>query len=412
MAIEGEGSCRLSRRRALLSVPGLLAVSQATAFTTEKSARASLESYARKLMDASGTPGVSLVYGTGPSPSLTLNLGQMNADTGERVRASTLFPVASISKMVFAYGVLKYALQGKFDIDRPLASYALPAYLPKFAGRTKVTARDVLSHRSGLPNWIDGGVERPEEMAAARGRFRYSGEGYFWLQLAIEAVSGLSLNGFMTTVLFKPEGMANSTYVWGSGLAHRVAFGHVSERVASDQGLRDVLALIEPIAEKWGVLIGDWTHEQWLRAARLINPQGEHRKITFSNAAASLVMTMDDLYHFMTLLRSNWVEQGPVSGTVADQMRDPAVRVASRLDFWWGLGCAIERRADGSLVVGHEGNNLSYRAYAGIEPSTGAVLAIATNGDGGLGVYERLVRRIFGFDQLSFLAKLNPNYAN
>lgn len=406
-----EGVDGLTRRRALLSVPGLLAASHVFSSARNASTDKDLEIYAQQLMAVSGTPGLSLAFGTDAQPSFRMRLGLTNVETREPVQANTLFPVASISKMVFAYGVLKYASQGSFDIDRPLVSYVLPTYLSKVPGLEKVTAREILSHSSGLPNWIDDDNGKFETPAKARGRFRYSGEAYFWLQLAVEAASGLSLNRFMTTVLFEPEGMKNSTFLWDSGLAKRVAFGHESGRVAVDQGVRGVLPLIEPIAAEWEVLIQDWTHDEWLRAAASIDPEGEHSKITFSNAAASLVTTSDDLYHFMTLLRATGAEPRRRSSTVAEHMLEPSVRVAEGVDYWWGLGCSVEKRSDGSHVVGHEGNNYSYRAYAGLEPETGRILVIVTNGDGGLGVYERLVRRILGHDQLSFLANLNPNYA-
>lgn len=407
-----EGVYGLTRRHALLSVSGLLAANKVAASKRISSTDEDLEIYAKRLMAASGTPGLSLAFGSDTKPSLKVRLGLTNVETQEPVRANTLFPVASISKMVFAYGVLKYALQGSFDIDRPLVSYVVPPYLRKIPGFNKITAREILSHSSGLPNWIDDGNGELDTAARVRGRFRYSGEAYFWLQLAIEAASGLSLNRFAKTVVFEPEGMRNSAFLWDSALAERVAFGHESGRVAVDQGVRRVLHLIEPIAAEWEVPIQDWTHDEWLRAAALIDPKGDHSKITFSNAAASLVMTSDDLYRFMTLLRAAGAETRTQPSKVAKEMLKPRVRVADGVDFWWGLGCSIEQRSDGSYIAGHEGNNRSYRAYAGLEPVTGKILVIATNGDGGLGVYERLVRRIFGHDQISFLANLNPNYAS
>ena len=50
----------------------------------------------------------------------------------------------------------------------------------------------VLSHTSGLPNWRpDGGAARVQQRSG--NRFGYSGEGYVWLGMVIEKLTGLPL---------------------------------------------------------------------------------------------------------------------------------------------------------------------------------------------------------------------------
>ena len=64
---------------------------------------------------------------------------------------SSVFEAASLSKPVFTYGVLKPVDQGKLDLDTPLSSYLPKSYVPdERVG--KITARLVLSHRTGFPN--------------------------------------------------------------------------------------------------------------------------------------------------------------------------------------------------------------------------------------------------------------------
>ncbi|WP_341711842.1 serine hydrolase domain-containing protein [Erythrobacter sp.] len=365
-----------------------------------------LAEYANRLMAASGTPGISLAFGAGERPSTLLALGRANVDTGMRVTEDTVFQAASISKMVFALAVLEFARDGGIDLDRPMVSYLRPSYLPSTSGIDSVTAWQVLSHSSGLPNWFDDQPQAGENPPIVPGRFRYSGEAYFWLQLVIEHLSGKGLNAFMQESLFAPAGMRSSAYVWDSSWAGRMAWGHEQGRVAADQGLRNVLEMVEPLAAEWGKPLGTWSHQEWLAAATRLDPDTSHSKITFQNAAASLVCTAHDLYRF---LRHAYRIMSRRRGA-ADDMFAPAIRVAQGVDNWWGLGCSLELRSGGGRIAGHEGNNFTFRAYAGIDLVTGEALAILTNGDGGFGVYERLVRRITGRDQLSFVANLNPNH--
>jgi len=49
--------------------------------------------------------------------------GVMNADTKKTVTNKTVFQAASLSKPVFAYGVMKLVDEGKLSLDTPLNKY-------------------------------------------------------------------------------------------------------------------------------------------------------------------------------------------------------------------------------------------------------------------------------------------------
>jgi CubicO group peptidase (beta-lactamase class C family) len=68
---------------------------------------------------------------------------------------------ASLTKAVFAYLVLQLADKRLLDLDKPVYQY-LPKPLPEYPDYTdlatdpryqRITARRLLSHTSGLPNW-------------------------------------------------------------------------------------------------------------------------------------------------------------------------------------------------------------------------------------------------------------------
>ena len=67
------------------------------------------------------------------------------------VNENSLFPVASISKWITSFGILKLVELGKLDLDQPIDNYLTRWNLPKSEfDNKKVTIRKLLSHSSGL----------------------------------------------------------------------------------------------------------------------------------------------------------------------------------------------------------------------------------------------------------------------
>jgi CubicO group peptidase (beta-lactamase class C family) len=146
--------------------------------------------------------------------------------SGQPVRPAdgqTVFRAASLSKPVFAHVVMGLVRDGVMDLDRPLGAY-LPKPIADYppygdligdARVAAITARLVLSHRSGLPNWRWQSRDRKLRFQSAPGeRFQYSGEGYQLLQFVIEQRTGKDLETLAWEALFQPLGLARTSFAW------------------------------------------------------------------------------------------------------------------------------------------------------------------------------------------------------
>ena len=155
---------------------------------------------------------------------------------------------ASLSKAVFGTLVMKLAREGVIDLDKPLESY-LPHPIHEYPGTEKwhedfrdlradslyhrITARMCLSHTTGFPNWR---WYEPDEklrcLFTPGARYSYSGEGLTYLQVVLEKITGRNVEDLMQEKLFKPLGMARSSYLWQSAFADDFALGHLADGAA------------------------------------------------------------------------------------------------------------------------------------------------------------------------------------
>ena len=122
--------------------------------------------------------------------------GSCRNERGDPVTGDTVFAVASLSKPPFAYLALRLCEDGLLDLDTPLAEFDPEPYDahgldPQAPELRHITARHVLAHTSGLGNFEEQDVSRIAFPAGTR--WRYSGEGFLYLQAVIEHLTGSPL---------------------------------------------------------------------------------------------------------------------------------------------------------------------------------------------------------------------------
>src|SRR5688500_20332793 len=104
-------------------------------------------------MKALNIPGLSIAFIEDGKVWHHKTMGYGNVEKKLPVTDKTIFEGASISKSIFAFFVMTYVEEGKLDLDRPLFEYLPYPDIAHDERYKKITARMILSHRSGFPNW-------------------------------------------------------------------------------------------------------------------------------------------------------------------------------------------------------------------------------------------------------------------
>lgn len=350
-----------------------------------------------RLLELASVPGLALAVVEGKRV-WSRSFGRAIEELAQPISEETVFEAASLGKPVFAYVVLRLVDAGIIELDHPLYDY-LPIPDANNPRMKRVTARHVLSHTTGLPNWRQ--QPSPLEPSSDPGTgFSYSGEGYFYLQRVVEALSNKPFGRLMREQVLDPLGMKQSSYVWQPGFESRMAAGYDGQEKRLDiQGA--IGRRTHAIAEEWGKPLAEWRYEDAARAVHLVNPQWPVLPLyMFPNAAASLLTTAGDYAKFLTQIVAPSNGGINLAPATRNAMFKPQVRLNSALQ--WGLGWGIQRDEHGELLW-HWGANNSFRNFVIADAANGRAIVVFTNSENGPRIYERVIVAVTGHDHPAFL---------
>lgn len=138
--------------------------------------------------------------------------GVMNTETGKPVTSQTVFECNSLSKPVFAYGVMQLVRSGRLNLDTPVVRYMDTGWhISRDSRINLVTARMLLSHSSGLKDISEneaGFNFNPGE------RWQYAPAGYQVLTQVVERITSEPIEQYMKEAVLAPLGMVNSSFTW------------------------------------------------------------------------------------------------------------------------------------------------------------------------------------------------------
>ena len=105
------------------------------------------------LLEELKVPGLSIATIKDARVQGAFTFGFKSSESKKPVDSSTLFEVGSMSKPVIAYAVMRLYEKGVLDLDTPLTRYTKRRFVEGDSRLDRITARRVLSHTTGLPNW-------------------------------------------------------------------------------------------------------------------------------------------------------------------------------------------------------------------------------------------------------------------
>ncbi len=206
---------------------------------------------------AGGVPGAFVVVRDGDRTQ--------NASVG-RIDRNDRFRIGSVTKTFVATLALQLGLPLNSAVSR-----WLPDLLPD---GDRITVRDLLAHRSGLPDVADdpavldgrrstwsarrliATVAKQPRTAKPGGAFSYSSTNYLVLGLIIERATGRSLSALLARRIFEPPGLARTALVPGV-----LETPHVhGYSLPSHQGVVDITAEprdLEGRSARWAGASGD-----------------------------------------------------------------------------------------------------------------------------------------------------------
>ncbi|WP_422928955.1 serine hydrolase [Singulisphaera sp. PoT] len=292
---------------------------------------AQVDKFIKAYLDYYKTPGISLAIIQGGKVVYHRGFGLKDASKSEPVTEETVFEAASMTKPVFAYSVLRLVDRGVLDLDTPLYKY-LPYEDIAHDDRYKlITARMVLTHRTGFPNWRTGKLDIKFTPGT---QVSYSGEGFVYLGKVVEKLTGKTLVDIVREEVFEPFDMKNASLVYNDNIARLTAIGHDGR---------------SPLP-KW--------------------------KVAEPNTAASLHVDAGNYCKFLISV----MEGKGLSEAMAKEMLKTQVVMPDAEKASWGLGIAIQETPVG-IHYGHGGRNTGFTSLSLMYKDLGAGYVFLVNND-------------------------------
>ncbi len=112
-----------------------------------------IDKYIDSLLKDWNIPGLALGIVYKDQLIYSKGYGYRNLEQKLPVQAKTLFPIASNTKLFTATAAAMLDEEGKLSLDKPVRNYMSSLIFSNDELNTKVTLRDMLSHRTGLPRY-------------------------------------------------------------------------------------------------------------------------------------------------------------------------------------------------------------------------------------------------------------------
>jgi CubicO group peptidase (beta-lactamase class C family) len=271
------------------------------------------------------------------------------AVTAALIDAETVFEAASLGKPVLAIAALWLHDRKRLDLDES-AEAIVPYATLEDSRKTSITPRMLMSHTSGLS------FSKPRLDAAPGSRYRYSTEGYRYLQQIVEKRLDEPLEQWAQRTLFGPFKMSRTSFTFAERFARNRATGRNwldrgQEYMTNAAGTAafDLITTADDFAKLWaGVLRGD-----------VLSPES---------------------------LRQMFTPQKPITSSQSD----PLVPKTESVELAAGLGLLLQKR--GATWIGFQwGDNGGSTGFLIADPERRDAVVFLSNAQDGLHAGQALV---------------------
>lgn len=336
-------------------------------------APAEIDATVTRLMRAAEVTGVSIAILNDGKIAYLKSYGVADKEKSLPLTEDSVMTAASFTKVAFAYMVMELVDEKILDLDQPVYKY-LPKPLPEYPEyrdlandpcAKRITARMLLSHTSGFPNWRAFEDDRKLKIHFEPGsRYAYSGEGIVLLQMVVETITKRPLAELMQQHVYQPFGMTRTSMVWEDRFDSNYANGY----------------------DEYG---------------RSLGPQ---RRKT-ADAAGSMLTTPRDFARFMlAVMRGEGLRN-----ETRELMLSPQIQIYSKHQFptlttdttdankpirlSYGLGWGLYWTPRGKAFF-KEGHDEGWRNYAVCFDKSKIGIVIMTNSSNGEGIFKELLETL------------------
>jgi CubicO group peptidase (beta-lactamase class C family) len=336
---------------------------------------AEIERTMDRLMAAAHVPGVAIAIVNGGRVSYLGARGWRDVAAQQPLTVDTAIPGASFTKAAFAIMVMRLVEEGRLDLDRPIDRYLgkpvaeLEDYgdLASDARHHQITARMLLGHTSGLPNWRRFNDDKKLDIKFDPGtRYSYSGEGIALLQQVVHTITDQSTTDRMDEQVFRRFGMPRTSMVWRPEFEADHVTAYDSDGKPFPPSRRehpDAAGSMSTTLRDWSALIAGLLRGEGLSAAmrsEMLRPQ----------------------------IRIYASHQFPVGSSEISHAND-AIRLS------YGLGWGVFFTPYGKAYF-KEGHDDGVQSYCVSFDEAKAAIVIMTNSDNGESIFKELLATLIG----------------
>jgi D-alanyl-D-alanine carboxypeptidase len=256
------------------------------------------------------------------------------SDTEAKIPVSVDQPfwIGSICKSFVGIVCMQLRDEGKLDLHKPVLE--IMPDLPIICDHGPITAHDLLTHTSGLPDWLglysSDPTQKVRQQVAPGTRFAYCNLGYDTLGFLIAHLDGRSWPEAVTARVLQPLGMAGAS-------------GHIDDAVQAKM----------PVGY----------HYQYRdRPNSIVDPKVPVGFVMMSDAAGSISATADDMGRYMRMLVQRG--RGPSGRIISEESFElfskPYVAAAVLSpNAGYGYGIGVET-IDGRKFLRHTGGTTAF----------------------------------------------------